>query len=627
MEVGATAESVLSSFLDSIISEFSNYDGLPKTAYLAWKASITSALTPAVISKFERSLPQNFDAECAETRSSLRRAMGMLKSISKHFVITTTDKATGRFAVMCKLWYSQHLAAALRSDTYVAAGANPDATVTAIYEQIEQFRIPADTVSACDAQGRRSNDAAKALPFCFLTLKAHKSPVGVRMVTSVALTPLSSFARVGAKLLGACIEVFDVIWVTLARYAGISCSSSWITSDSAQVPARLRRAMAFTDSWLRPMEVYDFTQMYTQFVQHDMKTQLAACIDDIFSFQGGKSIFTAASDFGHRGGLRKVGDAKLALHLTYAGRSRGSQLVDSVVWTNLDVDAAVPNSEKLFDAAMLKEMLSVVLDNAFVTHKGRVFRQIKGMPMGINCAPQLANLYCGYYELCYMVRTTVQYLQSQQRRRVEKAYLNAMFNGSRFIDDIGLVGIPAAYCMAEVFKDERSSGGADGIYPVSIENSDGNAVANPMELKLEHSGLSTHYLDLQLTIGSEGSFESTVYQKRDDMPVFHDYRRFPHIDSLISDRAKYGVLTSQLHRFASLCSTIATFTFNVLRLLSEMLDHGYNYRMLRARISKFEHSYRVIVQQVFAHNLGSRNVRRKWRRLLLECDKLRRQCS
>ena len=34
------------------------------------------------------------------------------------------------------------------------------------------------------------------------------------------------------------------------------------------------------------------------------------------------------------------------------------------------------------------------------------------------------------------------------------------------------------------------------------------------------------------------------------MPVFHDYRRFPHIDSLISDRAKYGVFTSQLHRFA-----------------------------------------------------------------------------
>ena len=104
--------------------------------------------------------------------------------------------------------------------------------------------------------------------------------------------------------------------------------------------------------------------------------------------------------------------------------------------------AAVPTTEKLFDANMVKEMISIVLDNAFVTHKGSVFRQAKGMPMGINCAPQLANLYCGHYELSYMVRATAQYLSSTPRLRVEKAYLNAMFNGSRFIDDIGLAGIP-----------------------------------------------------------------------------------------------------------------------------------------------------------------------------------------
>ena len=204
----------------------------------------------------------------------------------------------------------------------------------------------------------------------------------------------------------------------------------------------------------------------------------------------------------------------------------------------------------------------MVLQNAFVTHKGSVYKQVKGMPMGVNCAPQLANLYCGYYELCYMVRTTAQYLTSQQRTHTERAYLNAMFNGSRFIDDIGLVGIPAAYCMADVLQDQRSSGGADGIYPVSISDSDGSVIANPMELKLEHSGLSTHYLDLQITIGERGAFQSTVYQKREDMPVFHEYRRFPHIESMISDRAKYGVFTSQLHRFASLCSSTQAFSHN-----------------------------------------------------------------
>ena len=58
---------------------------------------------------------------------------------------------------------------------------------------------------------------------------------------------------------------------------------------------------------------------------------------------------------------------------------------------------------------------------------------------------------------------------------------------------------------------------------------DGSIVATPMELKHDHGGLGTHYLDLQISIGEQSSFQSTVYQKRDDMPVFHGYRRFPHM--------------------------------------------------------------------------------------------------
>jgi len=200
-----------------------------------------------------------------------------------------------------------------------------------------------------------------------------------------------------------------------------------------------------------------------------------------------------------------------------------------------------------------------------------------------------------------------------------------MFNGSRFIDDIGLAGVPASYCMADLFKDQRSSGGSDGIYPTSINDSDGTAADNPMELKLEHSGLATHYLNLQLVIGKQGSFESTVYQKRDDMPVFDDYRRFPHIGSLISDRSKYGVFSSQLHRFAYLCSSTQAFSDNVLRLLAEMLHHGYKYRILRVRLLRFKYRYMMIRKRVFAHHIGFSSVQHKWRGLLFQCDKMHQQ--
>ena len=55
--------------------------------------------------------------------------------------------------------------------------------------------------------------------------------------------------------------------------------------------------------------------------------------------------------------MRKVGDVKLVLHLTYAGRSRGMQLVHHVEWSNLDVDAAMPRGQQLFGAAKVKGII------------------------------------------------------------------------------------------------------------------------------------------------------------------------------------------------------------------------------------------------------------------------------
>ena len=105
---------------------------------------------------FERSLPHSYDDSRAELRASLRRAMGMLTRISSHFVVTTTDKATGRFAIICKVWYSRHFAAALQSNTYMHAGADLSATVASVYAQMAQFSIPTHIVAEFDRQGRRA---------------------------------------------------------------------------------------------------------------------------------------------------------------------------------------------------------------------------------------------------------------------------------------------------------------------------------------------------------------------------------------------------------------------------------------------------------------------------------------
>ena len=142
---------------------------------------------------------------------------------------------------------------------------------------------------------------------------------------------------------------------------------------------------------------------------------------------------------------------------------------------------------------------------------------------------------------------------------------------------------------------------------------------------------------------------STIFQKRDNMAVFQydattgrpGYRRFPHIQSKIADSAKYGVFTSQLHRFSSLCSTFVAFQHNAVKLLTEMVQHGYIYYKLRAKLRQFRFSYLKTQSRFFhkrwgikvttkerlcttamLHKLDPSTValRRKWRNTLHHCD-------
>ena len=114
------------------------------------------------------------------------------------------------------------------------------------------------------------------------------------------------------------------------------------------------------------------------------------------------------------------------------------------------------------------------------------------------------------------------------------------------------------------------------------------------------------FLDMDLTLTPHLT-RSTVYQKRDHMAVFQEdptagttaYRRFPHIDSKIADSAKYGVYPSQLHRFASLCSTFPAFRHNAIRLMTEMVVHGYEYRKLRRSLIQFKGAFQRIQAAIF----------------------------
>ena len=54
------------------------------------------------------------------------------------------------------------------------------------------------------------------------------------------------------------------------------------------------------------------------------------------------------------------------------------------------------------DRSKLLEWMEYLINNVYIKVGNRVYRQTIGIPMGTDCAPQLANLFLFHYEYSYM---------------------------------------------------------------------------------------------------------------------------------------------------------------------------------------------------------------------------------
>ena len=94
----------------------------------------------------------------------------------------------------------------------------------------------------------------------------------------------------------------------------------------------------------------------------------------------------------------------------------------------------------------------------------------------------------------------------------------------------------------------------------------------PAELEIKdttESNTSDSYLDLLLSIESDGQLRTSLYDKRDDFN-FH-ITNFPFLSSNIPSSPAYGVFISQLIRYARACSSYECFILRAVRLSSKLL--------------------------------------------------------
>jgi hypothetical protein len=244
----------------------------------------------------------------------------------------------------------------------------------------------------------------------FLTSKPHKTPQSVRGVASVSGTIIAALARLLSSVQQLCISTIDELWCKIAELCKITCDGSWVISDIAKVPGRVQQAYKFAQSWLREMEVYNFTSMYDKFVHSDMKLKLRQLTTLVFDYMRGNDIFTELNEFTDRRSFKRVsGQQFKTIEIMYEPNDSGITAIASATWSEQDAGYPIKNGVRL-DAETLCDMVDYLIDNSFVAHTGIVYKQVIGMAISVHNAPQMANLYCAYYELHYVLRRSVHYL-------------------------------------------------------------------------------------------------------------------------------------------------------------------------------------------------------------------------
>ena len=443
-----------------------------------------------------------------------------LEFFQQHFVLCPVDKAAKNLAVICKRYYLDTLYSECDSSCERFDIVSPSESVNIVQNQ-QKYLVE-----------NKVKSEYNELPYMFLLPKFHKKELSTRFVisySSCVIKPLAQNITLGLKA----VQFQTVSYCRMMRIlTGIK--RDWVIHSNQPILDCIDGIKSG-----RNITTYDFSTLYTNFSLSDIEIALKSVIKLAFKHSKKSHISIYKKSFKWTNSPR-VG--------TYSFSETG--LMEAIVW---------------------------LLKNSYFTVCKNVFRQLIGVPIGVNCGPLIANLTLFYYEN--------KFLDSQYK--VNYRLARKLNNTFRLIDDITSINSDG------MFEDNYRN-----IYPSSLI------------LKKENNGdRNADVLDLSITVNNisdQASFLIKVYDKRDDFKF--DVCNFQYIESNISLKCAYGIFKSQLIRYFRICSEIKFFTDRTKMLSVNLKSKGYSMFKLQSIFKKFTENAKFkakynIVDDAYLDNL------------------------
>ena len=488
-------ESSISSSITHLATKYSE----DVEAFSAWKSKILELVENRIKVLNQRKVPST-------TKPVLQdeEVIASLAELHRKFVVVPIDKAANNVALICKRFYIQKLL----NEVGVPGNQSPT------YELSEEDpnNVIHNNALLCEKFGITLEERLQALPFMYWMPKMHYNPPRARFIIASSTCSTKPLSKITSSIFK---HIFNQVRNFHKKsYFYKNYNRFWVIENSAPVIEKLTQINAKRNA--KDISTYDFSTLYTKLPHDDLIQNLNDVVD--FAFEGGK---------------RKKGNRK---YLTVSKFS--------AYWTKKK------KGDNSFTKQQIKQLVAHLIKETYFQIGNLLFKQCKGIPMGIDPAPFWANLHLYSYEYKF-----IKSLMSVDKRRAMRFKY-----ASRFIDD----------------EKNLNDGGEFGrsfrsIYPPELE------------LKCEHQGTHATFMDLEITI-VDGIFVYKLFDKRDDFPFF--IVRMPDLSGNIPNHVFYGAIMSEFLRIARCTLLYQDFLKSAIALFNRMVNQGGSEIQILKQISK-----------------------------------------
>ena len=441
-----------------------------------------------------------------QTQKQEENAIKELAILHKKYIITVADKASNNFIVICKKYYAQVLCTELGircingkleilgNAVYKPMSQSVDDIISSHHRALEQFQ---GEIGHCN----------KRLPRLFATPKLHKNPYKFRFIAGARKSSIKEASFLLHRLLQFFKNHFMAYADVIKRRTQIE--TCWTVKGSRDVHSLYAKLHG---------------QKITEIITADFST-----------------MFTA---FEHNILIKNV-NSLIGLCFKNAGKHKVAVSRKKIWYTKQD---CAYKGVITLDQYQCYQLVNSVVDNTCITFAGIAFRQIKGVPMGGNASPMLADLSLAMMEF--------DYLSKHKKEAKDLRYTR------RYIDDILCFNHPG---FLEI---------AANIYPPSLL------------LELTSAQNKATFLDSAVEINSENSrLLVRIYNKTDDFNF--KVVRYISVASYISLNVGYNVFYGELIRFGRITNLKCEFIQKTAKLLKEFAKKGYTQEKLFEKINQY----------------------------------------